>query len=144
MSLDRAADSDGGLDSGRAGEDLGGELPGADAGDENLCAAVVDDVLGLGCSEVPVHRCVHQAAALGGPRDLEELGSVLHHDGDVVALGKSLGGEEVGEPRGTPVEFGEGDACRTVGENDSVLVGMGGGDLTEVHRASRSAHSASW
>ena len=107
--------------------------PGQPGGDhQGPGAAVVQDVLGLVPAQVGVERRVVEPGPLGGPRRLEELRAVHHHQGHVVAGLQAGPSEGVGEPVGPLVELAVGGHLARAGQDHRRTVGMVGGLGAEV------------
>ena len=108
-------------------------------GDEDLGAAILDDVGDLVLGEIAADRGVIEAGALRGPCDLHEGEPVLHQEGDVIAGFQPQSAEQLCTLVGELVELAIGDGLagrrHLIGDLVGMALGMNGGVGHEGHTA---------
>ena len=101
-------------------------------GDEDLRAAVLDDVAGLFGREVARDGGVDDPGPVAGPQDLHELEPVLHQDGDALALPHAELAQGLGAAVRDVVELGVGQRLARARHRVGDLVGRCAGVMRRM------------
>ena len=105
--------------------------------DEHLRRAVVEDVAQLMAGEAAGAGGVHEAGVVAAPDDLEVAVVILHADGDMVTGLQAGGAQQMAQPVGRRIEFGEGLGEARAAHHDGDFVGLGFKERTGEHGGRR-------
>ncbi|MCY1227713.1 hypothetical protein D9M72_399990 [compost metagenome] len=92
-------------------------------GDQQLGAAVIDDVGGIGHVQPRAQADIDNAAALRAPAQFEQARMILDHERHAVTGLQSLAAEQVGDLVRAFVQFAVGNDCAAAAHDDGWFVG---------------------